>query len=169
MNVARDLALALDTSRSFVHLLMVCSLNDLVDSQEQLIHEAALALPHDFSLCTYNLGSIRQAVYLCLTCKTPRGICSSCSIACHTDHEQIELFPKRHFRCDCPTGEIPHQCILHKMLEETNITNQYGQNYQGLFCRCSRPYNPKTEVETMIQCVACEVRPFPSWQLRAAD
>ncbi|KAG6371256.1 hypothetical protein JVT61DRAFT_9721 [Boletus reticuloceps] len=133
------------------------SLNDLLASQDALLREAALALPHEFSRCTFDMGPIRQAVYLCLTCATLHGICSSCSIACHTDHEQVELFPKRHFRCDCPTSVIPHHpCTLHKTTEEANGTNQYGQNFRGLFCRCAKPYDSKTEQETMIQCLACE-------------
>ncbi|KAH7890444.1 hypothetical protein F5I97DRAFT_1799082 [Phlebopus sp. FC_14] len=132
------------------------TLNDLISSQDELLQEAALALPHEFSRCTFNLGPIRQAVYLCLTCAVPRGICSSCSIACHTDHEQVELFPKRNFQCDCPTSAIPHACTLHKTPEVENTTNEYGQNFSGLFCRCARTYDPKTEQETMIQCLACE-------------
>ena len=34
----------------------------------------------------------RQAVYLCITCPEARGLCSACSIACHTHHEQVELW-----------------------------------------------------------------------------
>ncbi|KAI9566108.1 hypothetical protein HD554DRAFT_2221741 [Boletus coccyginus] len=132
------------------------SLNDLIASQDALLREAALVLPHEFSRCTFGMGPIRQAVYLCLTCATPRGICSSCSIACHTDHEQVELFPKRHFRCDCPTTAVPHPCTLHNTTEQENGANQYGQNFRALFCRCASPYDPKTERETMIQCLACE-------------
>jgi len=132
------------------------SLNDLIASQDELLREAALALPHEFSRCTFTMGPIRQAVYLCMTCASPRGICSSCSIACHTDHEQVELFPKRNFRCDCPTAAVPHACTLHKNIEQENVTNQYGQNFRALFCRCSKPYDPETEPETMIQCLACE-------------
>lgn len=55
---------------------MSSSLADLIASQDDLVAEAALALPHTFSDCTYTLGYIRQAVYLCLTCASPRGICS---------------------------------------------------------------------------------------------
>lgn len=132
------------------------SLTEFVASQDELLREAALTLPHEFSRCTYSLGPIRQAVYLCLTCKLPRGLCSSCSIACHTDHEQIELFPKRNFRCDCPTTAIPHGCTLHRSLEEENRENSYDQNFRSIFCRCGRPYDPKCERETMIQCLACE-------------
>ncbi|KAG1883869.1 hypothetical protein F4604DRAFT_1736937 [Suillus subluteus] len=147
------------------------SLTEFVASQDELLREAALTLPHEFSRCTYSLGPIRQAVYLCLTCQLPRGLCSSCSIACHTDHEQIELFPKRNFRCDCPTTAIPHGCTLHRSLEEENRENSYDQNFRGNFCRCGRPYDPKCEKETMIQCLACEdwfhesclhLRPRPS-------
>jgi len=135
---------------------MSSSLTELIASQDDLVAEAALALPHSFSHCTYSLGSLRQAVYLCLTCASTRGICSACSIACHTDHEQLELFPKRNFRCDCPTTALSHACTLHKTPEDVNERNSYGQNFRRLFCRCGRPYDPKTERETMIQCLACE-------------
>ncbi|KAH9849357.1 hypothetical protein C2E23DRAFT_870675 [Lenzites betulinus] len=139
------------------------TLTAVLESQTTLLQEAALALPHQFSQCTYSLGHIRQAVYLCLTCtraspsSSPRGICSACSIACHTDHEQLELFPKRNFRCDCPTRSLAHACTLHTVLEEPNDgTNVYGRNFHGTFCRCGRPYDAQNERETMIQCLACE-------------
>ncbi|KAI0360670.1 hypothetical protein OH77DRAFT_1556884 [Trametes cingulata] len=138
------------------------TLTSVLESQASLLQEAALALPHQFSQCTYSLGHIRQAVYLCLTCvraspsSPPRGICSACSIACHTDHEQLELFPKRNFRCDCPTRALAHPCTLHTTLEEPNEQNTYGRNFEGVFCRCGRPYDAEKERETMIQCLACE-------------
>ncbi|KAJ4474356.1 hypothetical protein J3R30DRAFT_3295415 [Lentinula aciculospora] len=132
------------------------TLAEYVASQDTLVREAAEALPHQFSQCTYPLGHLRQAVYLCLTCPEARGICSACSIACHTDHEQIELFPKRNFRCDCSTEAIAHPCSLHTTAEPVNLSNRYGQNFQALFCRCKRPYDAATEKETMIQCLACE-------------
>lgn len=133
------------------------SLVDYVAQQDALLQEAALALPHTFESCTYSRGPIRQAVYLCKTCAVPRGVCAACSVACHTDHEQLELFPKRAFRCDCPTHAIGHACELHKTPEEVNEGNVYGQNFQGVFCRCGREYNAEEETETMIQCLACEV------------
>ncbi|KAJ6611197.1 hypothetical protein B0H10DRAFT_2057382 [Mycena sp. CBHHK59/15] len=132
------------------------TLADYVASQDELVREAGLALPHQFSQCSYALGPLRQAVYLCLTCPEARGLCSACSIACHTDHNQIELFPKRNFRCDCPTFAIAHDCTLHTAKEPPNASNQYGQNFQAKFCRCGRPYDAKTERETMIQCLSCE-------------
>jgi len=133
------------------------TLTDYLASQADLVQEAALALPHQFSQCTYSLGYIRQAVYLCQTCAEPRGICSACSIACHTDHEQLELFPKRRFRCDCPTTVLAHACTLHKQPEDVNTDNMYGHNFLGVFCRCGQSYDASTEQETMIQCIACEV------------
>lgn len=132
-----------------------------------LVEEAAEALPHQFSQCTYSLGPTRQAVYLCLTCAEPRGICSACSIACHTDHDQLELFPKRNFRCDCPTRALAHACVLHTTLEDLNAGNAYGQNFRGVFCRCGRPYDARRERETMIQCLACEVRLCVSLRMSA--
>ncbi|KAF9479826.1 hypothetical protein BDN70DRAFT_806372 [Pholiota conissans] len=135
---------------------MSATLSEFLNSQDELVREAALALPHQFSQCTYSLGPLRQAVYLCLNCPEARGLCSACSVACHTEHEQIELFPKRNFRCDCPTTAIAHSCTLHPKQEVENSTNEYGQNFKGLFCRCGRPYDAKKERETMIQCLACE-------------
>ncbi|KAA1472622.1 hypothetical protein DENSPDRAFT_838947 [Dentipellis sp. KUC8613] len=135
---------------------MTDTLANYLASQETLVQEAALALPHSFSQCTYPRGYIRQAVYLCTTCAEPRGLCSACSIACHTDHEQLELFPKRRFRCDCPTRALPHACTLHKQTEDVNTENVYGQNFTGVFCRCKRPYDAQSERETMMQCLACE-------------
>lgn len=133
------------------------TLHDILASQSLLQQEAAEALPHQFSQCTYSRGYIKQALYWCVTCAEPRGICSACSVACHTDHEQVELFPKRHFRCDCPTSALSHQCTLHRNIEAVNVENNYGQNFKGQFCRCGRSYDPHVERETMIQCLACEV------------
>ncbi|KAI0087227.1 hypothetical protein BDY19DRAFT_893604 [Irpex rosettiformis] len=132
------------------------TISALLASQSSLVQEASEALPHSFSQCTYSLGHIRQAVYLCRTCNSRQGICSACSIACHTDHEQLELFPKRRFRCDCPTRSLAHSCTLHKHIEEPNTENLYGHNFDGTFCRCGREYDAEKERETMIQCLACE-------------
>lgn len=138
----------------------MATLSDILASQDSLVQEAAEALPFSFSQCTYSQGHIRQALYYCLTCAEPRGICSACSVACHTDHEQVELFPKRNFRCDCPTTSLPHPCTLHSNREEPNTGNSYNHNFHGKFCRCGREYDAHNEVETMIQCLACEVRFF---------
>ncbi|KAF8154609.1 hypothetical protein B0H34DRAFT_660833 [Crassisporium funariophilum] len=135
---------------------MASTLTEYLQSQEELAREAALAIPHQFSQCTYSLGPLRQAVYLCLTCPEARGLCSACSVACHTDHEQIELFPKRGFRCDCPTVAIGYPCTLSPNNEPENALNAYGQNFKAIFCRCGRPYDAKNEREAMIQCLACE-------------
>ena len=35
------------------------TLEEFIESQESLVQEAALALPHEFSKCTYSLGYIR--------------------------------------------------------------------------------------------------------------
>ncbi|KAG8930143.1 hypothetical protein FRC02_004582 [Tulasnella sp. 418] len=144
------------------------SLSSLLAKESRLLKLASEAIPHSFNTCTYDEpgGYIRQAVYLCKTCTaddgTPgKGICAACSVSCHAEHEQLELFPKRNFRCDCPTAAIPVPCTLHKSIpggskEPPNTDNAYGQNFLGKFCRCGRDYDPTTETETMIQCLACE-------------
>ena len=70
--------------------------------------------------------------------------------------EQIELFPKRSFVCDCPTHVGSIDCTLHKGIVAGNEGNKYGQNFDGTFCRCRRPYDAKLERETMVQCLMCE-------------
>lgn len=133
-----------------------------LEQQDALVAEASEVLPHSFNACTYALGPIRQAVYLCLTCTpedaSPAGVCAACSIACHADHEQLELFPKRNFVCDCSTEGVPSKCTLRQHKELKNEGNSYGQNFRGRFCRCKRTYDAAKERETMVQCAACEVR-----------
>ncbi|KAH9050187.1 hypothetical protein EDB84DRAFT_1449596 [Lactarius hengduanensis] len=51
---------------------------------------------------------------------------------------------------------LAHPCSLHKAPEAPNDENAYGQNFWRKFCRCGRPYDAKSERETMIQCLACE-------------
>ncbi|KAI0030910.1 hypothetical protein K488DRAFT_19702, partial [Vararia minispora EC-137] len=132
------------------------TLSNYLAEQRYLEREAALALPQSFNACTYARGPLRQPVYLCRTCAVPRGLCAACSIACHASHEQLELFPKRAFVCDCPTAALAHPCTLHPRLEPPNLANAYGRNFHGEFCRCGRPYDAMEEVETMIQCLTCE-------------
>lgn len=78
----------------------------------------------------------------------------------------MELWTRRHFRCDCPTtGRSPqaetssHRCRLNdpsSQPQECNQENKYGPNYSGKFCRCGRDYDPETETEGMLNCIACE-------------
>ncbi|CAO3624927.1 unnamed protein product [Cunninghamella echinulata] len=87
-------------------------------------------------------------------------MCYSCSIACHGDNELYELFPKRHFRCDCGVGDKfgKHPCTLSTAAKSdtTNEENNYNHNFFGRYCRCDMEYDPNTEAETMYQCVVCE-------------
>ncbi|KAG8766645.1 hypothetical protein FRC16_007613, partial [Serendipita sp. 398] len=135
------------------------------ENQQLLLQAAAEAIPHQFDKCTYQLGSLRQHIHLCIDCKQERGLCGACSVSCHTDHTQIELFPKRNFRCDCPTRALEHPCQLNgsptakgKDKLEINDFNSYNQNFRdgGRFCRCHSLYDGEKERETMVQCLACE-------------
>ena len=36
-----------------------------------------------------------------------KGVCYGCSISCHAEHDLVELFQRRKFRCDCPTSSRP--------------------------------------------------------------
>ncbi|WFC96624.1 RING-type E3 ubiquitin transferase [Malassezia brasiliensis] len=149
---------------------------DLIQQQEQLEADANAAYPFQLDTCTHALGPIRQPVYACRTCGGG-GVCAACSVMCHGEHELVELFHKRDFRCDCGTPSLYRErtdltdtdrprdaqpCALRKHepnkgWDEPNH-NKYTHNFQGHFCICERgkSYDPQTEEETMYQCLVCE-------------
>ncbi|EGG12423.1 uncharacterized protein MELLADRAFT_70616 [Melampsora larici-populina 98AG31] len=147
---------------------------DLLIQQSSLESEAAEVLPFDCTRCTRSLGPLRQSIYSCLTCNPPQetqdsktnsqaGICASCSINCHTDHQLVELFIRRNFLCDCGTKRCNEgKCELRledqNSEDEVENLNKYDHNFNGEFCICERgkKYDPETETEDMYQCLSCE-------------
>ncbi|KAG2790779.1 hypothetical protein JG687_00001407 [Phytophthora cactorum] len=147
----------------------VVTLSDVLKHNEQMT-ETADAVLGDASdtHCSYPMGYMRQAVYACMTCtpdarekpETRAGVCLACTYNCHQDHELVELYTKRSFRCDCGNEKFPkgNPCKLEADKAPTNPRNTYSQNYGGLYCNCHRPYpDPeRTTPEIMVQCVICE-------------
>lgn len=146
---------------------------DVLQEEHELEDEYNAVLgASDEKCCTYSQGAIkRQALYSCLTCcpeartklNKCAGICLACSYRCHENHELVELYTKRNFRCDCPTEKFSdqHCCILNVGMikpQKCNSENLYNQNFQGLYCKCHRPYpDPeRTTEEVMLQCTICE-------------
>ncbi|KAI1170999.1 putative zinc finger in N-recognin-domain-containing protein [Nemania sp. FL0916] len=148
---------------------------EFIRDQMQLEADAREALPYSFKNCTRPLGSLRQNIYACLTCNPPpaqpddafaaAGICYSCSVQCHGDHELVEIFKKRNFTCDCGTTRFrPDQpCTLrldpatntrgHVHSEPADPANRYTQNFRNRFCSCSVDYRPDEQAGTMFQCL----------------
>jgi len=149
---------------------------DYIASQLRLEADAREALPYQFDTCTKSLGPMRQSVFACLTCTPPpasvhpqftlAGVCYSCSISCHGEHNLVELFTKRDFVCDCGTTRLSHSstpCSLRLNAEtgrkggvtgdEARQVNKYNQNYEGKFCGCGEEYDPEMEKGTMFQCL----------------
>ncbi|GIZ49082.1 hypothetical protein CKM354_001212200 [Cercospora kikuchii] len=147
-----------------------------IASQLALEEDAREALPYQFDTCTKPLGPLRQSIYACLTCTpppasphqqfTPAGMCYSCSISCHGEHNLVELFTKRDFVCDCGTTRYETSgtpCTLRTNAEtgqKGGVTgekaregNKYDQNFEGKFCGCSEDYDPEQEKGTMFQCL----------------
>ena len=98
-------------------------------------------------------------------------MCYGCSISCHADHDLVELFQRRAFRCDCPTTSSPTTspnpssttptstpCTLNLNPQPKNDKNRYTKNFLGSFCRCVKgeTYDPMEEEESMICCLGCE-------------
>ncbi|GLE00774.1 hypothetical protein PINS_up009562 [Pythium insidiosum] len=151
----------------------VVTLQEVLQEQSAL-DEAAVAVlgEADADHCSYALGYHRQALYACLTCTQPRvdaesgavegaaGVCLACSYHCHADHELVELYTKRAFRCDCGTSRLPATapCTLWSDKDAVNDGNKYSQNFAGQYCTCHRPYpDPvRTTPEVMVQCIVCE-------------
>ncbi|XP_035908786.1 putative E3 ubiquitin-protein ligase UBR7 [Anopheles stephensi] len=142
---------------------------DILQEQEELEETSRAVLGgSDEKNCTYSKGYVgRQALYACLTCvpeargieSKRSGICLACSLQCHDNHELLELYTKRNFRCDCGGKRMPEvKCKLEPRKEEENSRNRYNQNFSGLYCVCHRPYpDPDDDVDDeMIQCVVCE-------------
>ena len=155
---------------------------DLIAQQSRLEAQANEAIPFQFDTCTYERGHIRQPVYACKTCGGG-GVCAGCSVSCHAEHELVELFNKRKFRCDCGTPNLyrqrePNHAARHTRLTEQleypkdakpcslrkpgfspqNDANAYNHNFDGEFCYCERgkTYDPEKEDEIMFQCIVCE-------------
>lgn len=138
------------------------SLVDYIEQQSQLEEEARESLPYSFDHCTY-ARRLRQPLYVCKTCfpvngeSQKGGICYSCSIQCHGDHELVELFCKRDFRCDCGTDRVGTEiCKIRKERSPVDPNNQYNHNFEGRFCWCDSDYDPTTDNRTMFQCLLCE-------------
>ncbi|GAA6063129.1 hypothetical protein JCM10212_002332 [Sporobolomyces blumeae] len=133
--------------------------SDVAAAQDALEAEARETLPFKFEECTYDLGYIRQPLYACLTCLNNGAVCAACSIACHADHELVELFNRRHFRCDCGTERLgAGSCCSISPRDDApvNEENKYDANFHGQFCFCGQPYDPHTETDSMYQCLVCE-------------
>ncbi|KAL8681998.1 MAG: hypothetical protein Q9186_001940 [Xanthomendoza sp. 1 TL-2023] len=149
--------------------------SDFIDSQLKLEADAREALPYAFDHCTQPLGPLRQNLFSCLTCTppssspsttyTPAAVCYSCSIACHGEHELVELFNRRNFTCDCGTTRLPatSPCTL-RIDPSTGVKgpvhsqpaaegNTYNQNCRNRFCGCGELYDAHAEKGTMFQCL----------------
>ncbi|GAA6024884.1 hypothetical protein JCM8202_003768 [Rhodotorula sphaerocarpa] len=132
--------------------------SDIVAAQEALEAEAREAVRYA-SECTYDLGHIKQPLYACRTCLNHGAVCVACSVACHAEHDLVELFNRRDFRCDCGTERLGagSRCEISGRADAPrNTRNRYDHNFRGDFCWCGRPYDPHVEENDMVQCVVCE-------------
>ncbi|XAR55143.1 hypothetical protein NMG60_11030553 [Bertholletia excelsa] len=139
------------------------SIQEYLKGVEEQELEADLVLGGDEGKeCTYGNGYMkRQAIFSCLTC-TPdgnAGVCTACSLSCHEGHEIVELWTKRHFRCDCGNSKFGEFfCKLSANKDVENVENSYNHNFKGMYCTCGHPYpDPDAEEQVeMIQCCICE-------------
>jgi len=143
----------------------VVTLGDVV--KEKLLKDeeiVAVVGACDENECSYKNGYMeRQALFSCITCdplhERLAGVCYACSINCHNDHEMIELYTKRNFKCDCGNKKFgDFKCHLLEEKDSENDNNKYNHNFNGKYCTCKRPYpDPEDEIEDeMIQCIMCE-------------
>ena len=120
-------------------------------------------------MCSYENGYHKQPLFACLTCHNKingnnnnngnivfHGICLGCSMNCHLNHDVIELWDKRNFRCDCGNSKFNNvcQCHLNVHKDDVNGNNKYSDNFRGIYCYCKTIYDPNSD--TMHQCANCE-------------
>jgi len=142
---------------------------DVLNDEEKLEDEVYAVLgASDDKNCTYEQGYLnRQALYSCRTCMSNNtseengdviGICLACSYACHQDHDLVELYTKRTFRCDCGNSKMKGNCCsLFAAKDSLNEKNKYNHNFKGNYCLCDQPYpNLEGKDEEMVQCIICE-------------
>lgn len=166
----------------------VVTMVDILKEEEEMNEATSAVLGgSDENKCTYFDGYLkRQALYSCLTCQPKAkkdnslaiGLCLACSLSCHENHDLIELYTKRAFRCDCgiKPGSVKCQLVPTKKINDgtqsssssssssfkssiqPNERNQYNINFSGLYCTCLRPYPDDEDNidDIMIQCVCCE-------------
>ncbi|ORY92683.1 hypothetical protein BCR35DRAFT_298172 [Leucosporidium creatinivorum] len=133
--------------------------NDLVAAQDALETEAREVLGETGNQCTYDLGYIKQPLYACLTCLNNCAVCAACSVACHGDHDLVELFNRRDFQCECGTRRMGAGsfCSLSPRTDAPiSEGNRHDKNFRNEFCICGRLYDPATETDSMYQCIVCE-------------
>ncbi|XP_076686191.1 putative E3 ubiquitin-protein ligase UBR7 [Andrena cerasifolii] len=136
---------------------------DVLREENQLEEDACAVLgASDDKNCTYSQGYTRQALYACKTCcpqSVRAAVCLACSFHCHENHELVELYTKRHFRCDCGNSKfLNNKCNLDESRDSTNPENRYNHNFDGVYCICKRPYpDPEDTIsDEMLQCIICE-------------
>lgn len=142
-------------STSTTKLESVMTIPELLDQQSTLESEAAEVLPFDFSRCTRSLGPLRQSIYSCLTCNpidsiphTQAGICSSCSISCHTDHQLVELFVRRDFVCDCGTRRCNEGKCEIRVVDEKDVDGVTMKNPNEICGSSSSDHGSRTKYST---------------------
>ncbi|CAB3408224.1 unnamed protein product [Caenorhabditis bovis] len=137
------------------------SINDIVEYMESADETAdALFAAQDDNVCTYPEGyKPRQPLFSCLTCVAEPemgGVCYGCAVNCHKDHDIVELYTKRSFKCDCGNSKFSTKCGLYEEKDARNEFNIYNHNFRGKFCECKDTFPSEHCDEEMLQCEVCE-------------
>ena len=124
--------------------------------------EALLTYP-SLNGCTYAKGYETQMVHSCFTCSSSSsegvGVCETCAVTCHTDHDVRPIWRRRDFRCDCGTPGTPPCCAgggEPVVRTEKNKNNVYNKNFADVYCMCHRLYDHEGTNPIMFQCLVCQ-------------
>lgn len=139
----------------------VVSVSEVLQDQHGKCLQAqqiAEAVGDRIDCCTYSQGYHTQPVYVCRTCTLKNGevagFCLGCSMNCHLDHDIVELWNKRNFRCDCGNPKFENFTCSLAPKPTPNEKNLYSDNFKGLYCYCKTEYDP--DKDEMHQCTRCE-------------
>ena len=82
----------------------------LKNVNKEIVIASKIGENKDLKSCTYEKGYITQELFGCRTCYKEKaelaGICVSCSLNCHEDHDLVHLYFKRNFKCDCGNSKF---------------------------------------------------------------
>ena len=143
------------------------TLTDFLQEQNQLELDAARAYPGAHTSCSwpgilfqiikYIIDTRNQHLYMCSTCPDPLVFCASCAVKCHPiEHDLLDLYDKRGYKCDCGTFGTAHSCSFIRSKSEVVNDNIYSCNIlKGTYCFCAGAYN--MELDNMYQCINCQV------------
>lgn len=141
--------------RMFLSLFLSCCCTDRASPQAS----------HAYTIARYVRDAPSPATGSSLPLLPPPRRPGRLTLPFRREHQLVELFNRRNFRCDCGTEAMgAGSCcqLAGRQDAPANAQNEYDKNFRGEFCFCGKAYDPETESDTMLQwCVVVSLLFLP--------